>query len=408
MRIAESLERESEFLSQLRGKTEGFAAQSLGGAGWTAAVCPELGGRICDLAAEGGPSVVDADVGIDVIPATSDYWKAAGKPFKAKRDGAAALTVSDAYGRGGTLTRDLRLTPEGLRIDTTLTPLTGQERTPAAVLRLGLDLGDAAALCVRVGNDDWQTIMAEADQTMAFKALALPAQPVRTLVLASPVTGRGVEVALGEAVLERLMVLCDVRNQRVMALAIPPASTAGREPIKATYTLRPVTTVPGVPQVKAPATHSAGRFVVEDCILPIARYGEWGEHVADPEAEDGRAAKLFGTHYEWCMHWYVDPAWFDPGVPYKLRMRIKVEKSGTPGKAFWAGVYDTLRRRGFGQIEPTVDTVADGYQWYDVATWTPETGQYIWAGPGQFDKKGGAASAVKAISIDRIELLRAP
>jgi len=409
VRIAESAERGSEFVSQLRGRTEGFAAQTLRGAGWTAAVCPELGGRLCELAAAGQPSVVDPNFGIDVVPAGAEYWKPATKAFTAKRRADDALGVSDAYGRGGMLQRDLRLTPEGLRLDTTITALTGQEKTPAAVLRLGLSLGDAAAVCVRVGDGAWQTVMAGADQTMAFKVLALPPQPVQTLALASPVTGRGIEARLGGTVLERVMVLCDVRNQRLVAVALPPAAvSAGREPVKAGYTLRPLSGVTGLPEVKVPAAHAAGRFVIEDCMLPIGRYGEWGEHVADPEAEDGRAAKFFGTHFEWCMHWYVDPAWFDPGVPYRLRMRIKVEKSGTPGKAFWAGVYDSLRRRGFGQVEPTVDKVADGYQWYDVATWVPETGQYIWAGPGQFDKKGGAASAVKAVSIDRIELLRAP
>jgi hypothetical protein len=108
------------------------------------------------------------------------------------------------------------------------------------------------------------------------------------------------------------------------------------------------------------------------------------------------------------MQWHADPAWFAPDAQYKLRMRVKVDKSGTPGPAFWAGVYDTTRARGYGQIEPTVAQVADGYQWYDVTTWKPEPNQYIWAGPGRFDKKANASSPVNAVYIDRLELERVP
>ena len=409
VRIAEGAARESDFLSQVRGNTEGFAAVSLQGAGWTAALCPELGGRICELAGNGAENVVDADFGIDVIPAGSEYWKPSIQAFKAKPAEADALGLSAAYGRGGTLQREVRLTPEGMRLEARLTPASGQPQTPALVLRLGLDLGHAGAVCVRLGQAAWQNVVAEADQTMALRALAAPPGAGQSILLASPVSGRGVEVSTGGAEVERVTVLCDVRNERVLALImLAPAPAASREPAKASFVVKPLAAVAGLPAVQAAAAHTAGRFVVEDCILPIGRYGTWGEHVADPDAEDGRALKFFGTHFEWCMQWHVDPAWFDPGAQYTLRLRLKVEKSGTPGQAFWAGVYDTLRHRGFGQIDREVGQVAEGYQWYDVATWTPEAGQYIWAAPGRFDSKGGAASAVKAVYLDRLELVRVP
>jgi hypothetical protein len=410
VRVAESAERESEFLGQVRGNSEGFAAELLRGEGWTAAVCAELGGRVCELAGNGAPNVVDPDFGLDVVPARTDCWKAATQPFRCpSRSFESGIQVVDAAGRGGSLARNLHLTREGLHIVTGISPPAGQEQAPAAVLRLGLDLGNASAACVRLGQGPWQTVAAQADQTMALGALRPGTDPVGTITIASPVTGRGLEVDCGGAVLERLMVLCDVRNQRILAVAVPAARPdTGAKAQETAYTLKPLAALAGLPEVKPPEAHSADRFVVEDCLLPIGHYGEWGEHVADTEAEDGSAAKLFGTHFEWCMQWFVDPAWFTPAAQYKARMRIKVEKSGTPGKAFWAGVYDTLRRRGFGQIEPQADKVADGYQWYDVATWTPEAGQYLWAGPGQFDKKNGAPSAVKAVYIDRIELVRVP
>jgi hypothetical protein len=51
--------------------------------------------------------------------------------------------------------------------------------------------------------------------------------------------------------------------------------------------------------------------------------------------------------------------------------------------------------------------VKDGYQWYDVATWQPEAKQYVWIGPGRFNKeKLKANPAIKAVYVDRIELVR--
>lgn len=409
VRIAESAERQEAFLHQVRAATEGFAVQPLRGAGWTAAVCPELGGRVCELTGNGAPNVVDPAFGIDVVPEQSDYWVPSARATRGKRTGDDAMTLSDTYGQGGSLNRDVRLTAEGLRIEAAATPAAGAARTLGPVLRLGLDLGRADAVCVRVGDGPWQTVVAEADQTLAFGTIRPGPGPAAPLTLASPLTGRGVSVDCAGAPLERLMVLCDTPNKRLVAVALPvQAEASSREARKASFTVRPVAAVAGLPPVSAPETHAAGRFVIEDAMLSIGHYGEWGEHVADPEAEDGAAAKLFGTHFEWCVQWRVDPAWFTPGARYAVRMRIRVEKSGIPGKAFWAGVYDTLRRRGFGQIEPRVDQVADGYQWYEIAVWTPEAGQYVWIGPGQFDKKAGAASAVKAVFVDRMELVRVP
>jgi hypothetical protein len=277
------------------------------------------------------------------------------------------------------------------------------------VLRLGLDLGDARAACVRLGEGPWQTVVVPADQTFAFGSLQAGPAPARTLTLASPLSGRAVEVECVSGTLEAVMLLCDVAKQVLVAVVAPaPDAEAGREPVTAAFRVYPLAHVEDLPSISLPEAHSPERLVIEDGMLSIGHYGEWGEQVADPDAEDGSAAKLFGTHYEWCVQWFVDPTWLAPGARYAVRMRLRVEKSGTPGKAFWAGVYDAQRRRGLGQTETTVDQLGDGYQWYEVATWTPEAGQYVWAGPGPFDQKGGATSAVKAVYLDRLELVRVP
>jgi hypothetical protein len=147
------------------------------------------------------------------------------------------------------------------------------------------------------------------------------------------------------------------------------------------------------------------RLLVEDRVMSLGRPGQWGERVADDRAEDGFAIKLFNTHYEWCLTWPVNPTVFDPDVKYKLRVRVRVVKTEREGNAFWAGVYDTERKKGWGSIQPHTSAVQEGYQWYDVATWTPEAKQYLWIGPGPFAKDGGQ-SAIEALYVDRFELVR--
>jgi hypothetical protein len=162
------------------------------------------------------------------------------------------------------------------------------------------------------------------------------------------------------------------------------------------------------PPVSQPPTvgqRRADRLLIEDRMMSLGREGEWGERVLDNQAEDGSAIKLFNTHYEWCLNWHVNPTVFERGAKYKLRVRVRVAKTDHQGNAFWAGVYDMARKKGWGQIQPGTAQVQDGYQWYDVATWTPEADQYLWVGPGLFEKDGGQ-SAIEAAYVDRFELTR--
>ncbi|MBL7036980.1 MAG: DUF4838 domain-containing protein [Pirellulaceae bacterium] len=149
----------------------------------------------------------------------------------------------------------------------------------------------------------------------------------------------------------------------------------------------------------------ADRLIIEDRMMNLGRPGEWGERVPDDQAEDGFAIKLFNTHYEWCLQWQVNPTVFEPDAKYKLCMRVRVVKTEREGSAFWAGVYDSARKKGWGQAQPNTAAVQEGYQWYDVATWMPEANQYLWVGPGPFTKDGGQ-SAIEAVYVDRFELTR--
>jgi len=147
--------------------------------------------------------------------------------------------------------------------------------------------------------------------------------------------------------------------------------------------------------------------VIEDTVLSLGNRGTWGDTVADPQAEDGSAMKLYNTHYEWCTTLPFTRVAFDPGKKYRIRMRVRVEKEpGKEGEAFWTGMYDAKNKKGCGGIDRKTSGVSDGYVWYDVADWVPERDHYFWIGPGRFDKKGGATSSIKALFIDKLELLR--
>ena len=149
------------------------------------------------------------------------------------------------------------------------------------------------------------------------------------------------------------------------------------------------------------------RAIVEDKVLSLSNRGTYGDTVADAQAVDGSAMKLYNTHYEWCATLPFSGVAFDPGRKYRLRMRVCVEKEpGKEGEAFWVGVYDDKNRRACGGIERKTSDVGEGYAWYDVAEWVPEREHYFWVGPGRFDKTGGATSAIKALKIDQLELIR--
>ena len=148
-----------------------------------------------------------------------------------------------------------------------------------------------------------------------------------------------------------------------------------------------------------PAPVTEGRAEVEERYLGLSSPGRHGAFVDDPLAEDGRALKLFNTHFEWCTTFGMDNGVFKPGVKYTLSVRARVEAE-RDGEAFWAGVYDKVDECGRGGIEPRAKDVPNEYRWYDVLTWEPKRSEYLWIGPGRFGKDG--KSAIKAVWIDKI------
>jgi hypothetical protein len=378
------------------------------GGGYEANVVRELGGRICRLTRNGLPNVLDPEFGVDAVQGLRDYTRPATQVYDVKKLGGNKADIWHTWRRQYTLKRTAQLGVSGLTVTNAFTSQKTESQAMRPILRAAFDLGDASAVCVSSGADTWQTVVVDEDEICRL-ATCKGVQPGQVLILASPVTGRAVAVHLPSNPLDHVQVMCDVRNQRVALFAVVSSTElAGRQTLTVPWQIEVLKTKPELPAVKVPKEHRAERLTIEDFQLSIGRRGQWGDYVSDPLAADGTALKLYNTHYEWCTQWRVDPSWFEKAGQYKVRMRIRVDKSGQgDGEAFWAGVYDTARKRGYGQIAPKVSQVQDGYQWYDVATWQPEAKQYVWIGPCRFDKKTLKTNpAIKAVYIDRIELVR--
>jgi len=151
-------------------------------------------------------------------------------------------------------------------------------------------------------------------------------------------------------------------------------------------------------------TASAMSGEVEERHITINKRGTWGDYVDDPQASDGKALKLFNTHFEWCATFPMYKVGFEPGAKYKIRVRVRVDKLRDGGEAFWAGVYDPVAKCGRGGIQPRTEKVSADYAWYDVCTWTPNEKEYFWIGPGRFGKDG--KSSINALWIDKLEISR--
>lgn len=148
--------------------------------------------------------------------------------------------------------------------------------------------------------------------------------------------------------------------------------------------------------------------IIEDRDFSFYKQGILVETVADEQADDGSAARMDNSHYEWCTSFRFAKVAFDSGQRYRIRVRVRVEKTKEAGgEAFWSGVYDSRNKRSCGQIVVESSDVVDGYQWYDVIEWVPEADHYFWIGPGRFDKQSSRENpGIRAVYIDKLELAR--
>ncbi len=404
VKVAESAERHTAFVNQLRDATVGEALQAVQAGPLTAGVGLGQGGSVLSLTVGGTEYLSAAAGGIGYNPTNSGLSAPEIAPYAAGGKEAGKLVVTRSIPHRGSLRREVTLAGDSLKLyGVERNDEAGPRLSPAA-LRCALDLGDAGQLCYRVGDGPWQALAVAAGQPTATTSLARPDGPV---TIASAKTGRGARLTWPATPLERVVIQADASQSAAVVWAyLAKRELPGNGVREEWLTVQPLPQVSGLPNVAA-ATPGRQTVVFEDCFLSVGRPGEWGAHEADPDAQDGFGLRLFNTHYEWCSQWRVDPSRFEPGAQYTVRARIKVVPGATDGEAFWAGIYDVARKKGWGQIQPRVSETKPGYQWYEIGTWLPEAEQYVWFGPGRFDKEQAQRGVAEAVWIDRIEFVKA-
>ncbi len=97
-------------------------------------------------------------------------------------------------------------------------------------------------------------------------------------------------------------------------------------------------------------------------------------------------------------------------MKYKVRIRVKAVARSEHGSAFSAGIYDETSKTKAPDVHGTNPDVADvkqGYNWYDLGTYTPEPShaQMLWAAPGWFNVKKGETSAVEYVMVDCVDFI---
>lgn len=151
-------------------------------------------------------------------------------------------------------------------------------------------------------------------------------------------------------------------------------------------------------------------FTVESGRLDVCGVGRDVDWVKDAEATQGKALKFRNTKWNWNARLDLPGNVFDKDKSYRLRVRIKVEKTpGGSGNVLAAGFFNPNTRKEHSARSLSAADVADGrWQWVDLGLFTPQESQYLWIMAGQFDRKTYDRNpAVEAVYLDRVEISRA-
>ena len=401
----------AEYRKRIAPKIGSFDVVTLQGDNLRLDIVPALGGRIVSLRAlpDGGNLVYTSDPGEPGYPNSGGYaesWRGSVQgPGWANSFDSRVEEVADA--KAVTLTTDLA---ENVRLERKITvPARGDAFEIASTVANGRADAQPAHLrtpfAFSLGNTDDLTAVVPAMGEKGTISLALPeteaernlsftgAQLAQGATLANHATNTGIRIVPSGAQVERGWIRVDAKRSVVTF----ELKTRGEVPAGGSATLRQkvevLRDVTGVP--KAPRTgareHRALHVICQDDEIPTGRYGEWAWIEEDPTAEDGFSIHLPNTHIEWCCQWPYSPARFEPNTKYDVHARIRVQKKGENGPAFWAGVYDTVHAVGLGGIQPNVKDIPDSdWHLYKLGTVLPAAGHYVWCGPyGNPENVGG-------------------
>lgn len=138
-----------------------------------------------------------------------------------------------------------------------------------------------------------------------------------------------------------------------------------------------------------------------DATFSLASEGTWATLEKDELASDKTAARMPGNHYEWAVQQSLLGKPLAADATYDVYASIRVEKSGSAGQAFGAGIYDAKNHAGLGQVSRTCAEIAnDQYQVYQLGSTQLHGDVYLWAAPARNPEN------VKYVWVDRFWLVK--
>ncbi len=130
------------------------------------------------------------------------------------------------------------------------------------------------------------------------------------------------------------------------------------------------------------------------------------QRIDDKTALGGRACVILNSRHEWCLRFLFRNLAYDPGVRYRVRAHVRAEKTGHPGDAFSAGLYDPTQKRSFiSDTTFSADAMPDDYTWYDIGSLEPSDKAMVWVAAAKLPSPGVPLASTRVL-VDAIEISR--
>ena len=309
--------------------------------------------------------------------------------------GATTLTLTGELEGGVVLTRVITLPAQGnaITITNTLSNPTKAAAPGRLRTRLALSLGNPDDVTLVAGARS-DRLAVPADRTQGAAALTL-AELAKGITLANHKLGLGVRYVSalapagpadglqgGGLKTSTQAGLIELRQFADAGDLAAGASATATDTIEVLTDLAAIAQAPLKAGMATDGKHSSGRVEMASEDFSFYREGDLSKLIADPTAANGFCGWITGGSTEWAIQWPSVPSLFEKGATYDFYAVMKVKKLGNEGGAVSAGIYDTVRGKGWGQGGLSAADMEDG-KWYTVkiGTCVPEAGIYLWAAP---------------------------
>ncbi|MCK5802603.1 MAG: DUF4838 domain-containing protein, partial [Lentisphaeria bacterium] len=138
----------------------------------------------------------------------------------------------------------------------------------------------------------------------------------------------------------------------------------------------------------------------QDNLFALHGMGSLSTFVDDPDASDGKAARMPGNHHEWAVQCPLRDDLTADG-PWRVFVVLRCEAKTDAGPALTLGVYDVRNRKSLAQKSIPVADLRDGaYHTIELGPIAAHGEMYIWVAPPK------RPDDVTSIRVDRITLIR--